>query len=326
MDSLTPEQVFSSEQNLQFYVNSFYEQMTPSAYDIYGGPNFDFFQGDKMSDIMTISIVPDYLQSVYSSQQATGWSWTNLRNINYFLANYAKVNLPQARSDHYAGIARFFRALFYFNMVKKFGDVPWYGKPLTTTDTSLYKPRDSRTLVMDSVLADINFAVASIDNKKDNSASTITKWVALGLKSRICLFEGTFRKYHTELGLQGTATQWLKEAAAASNEIMTSGLYSLNQSPSASSYLTLFISQNPVSSEVIWARVYNMALNIGHDARSLFTSSSYGMKPTFVKRFINTYLNADGTRFTDIPGYDTRPFVPAPAQPLISGIPIRAIT
>lgn len=309
LDSLTPDQAFSNEQNLQLYVNSFYNKMTPTAYDIYGGPTFppDFYQGDMMSDIMAISSVPAYLQGAYSSTQATGWDWTNLRNINYFLANYEKADVP-FNKNYYAGIAKFFRAFFYFNMVKKFGDVPWYGQPLTALDSALYKPRDPRTLVMDSVLADINFAIDNITNKKDVSASTITRWVALGLKSRLCLFEGTFRKYHPELGLQGTADVWLRDAVAASNEIMTSGLYSLNSTPAGGSYQPLFISQNPVSSEVIWARVYNVALNIGHDAKSIFISPSYGNKPVFVKRFINTYLNIDGTRFTDNPGYDTLPF------------------
>jgi hypothetical protein len=72
--------------------------------------------------------------------------------------------------------------------------VPWIGKPLDVADTLiLYGPRDPRTLIMDSVLADINYACANITATSDNSRSLITKYVAYGLKSRICLFEGTFR-------------------------------------------------------------------------------------------------------------------------------------
>ena len=54
---------------------------------------------------------------------------------------------------------------------------------------------------MDSVLADLNFACANITATNDPSRTTITKWVAYAFKSRVCLFEGTFRKYHTELNL-----------------------------------------------------------------------------------------------------------------------------
>jgi hypothetical protein len=53
-------------------------------------------------------------------------------------------------------------AYFYFEKVKRYGDVPWIGKALDVEDPDLYKPRDPRTLVMDSVLADLNFACENI--------------------------------------------------------------------------------------------------------------------------------------------------------------------
>ena len=83
-----------------------------------------------------------------------------------------------------------------FDKVQTFGDVPWYSSSLSAGDSALYKPRDSRTLVMDSVLADINYAIENIP--KEIQLNRITKYTALALKARICLFEGTFRKYHTE--------------------------------------------------------------------------------------------------------------------------------
>ena len=55
---------------------------------------------------------------------------------------------------NYIGLARFFRAWFYFDKVKRFGDVPWINKAMEVDDPDLYAARDSRTLVMDSVLAD----------------------------------------------------------------------------------------------------------------------------------------------------------------------------
>ncbi len=45
---------------------------------------------------------------------------------------------------------------------------------------------------MDSVMADIDYAIANLDASRQ--ITTITKWTALALKSRIALFEGTFRK------------------------------------------------------------------------------------------------------------------------------------
>lgn len=301
LDRLTIDQAFSNENNLKLYINSFYNSMLPTGPQIY--------QGDVMADITVPNNVPNYLSGKLSSQDATGWNWGNLRNINYFLENYQKAPIPTKAQNHYAGIARYFRAFFYFQMVKQFGDVPWYGKTLGINDPDLYKARDPRTLVMDSVLADLNFASSNIYPGKDNSATQVSKWVALALKSRICLFEGTFRKYHTEKGLSSTADLWLEESAKAADELIKSGQYRLNNTGNPDKdYRTLFISENPVSSEVLLAAVYNNSLKKWHNAAWWFNSATLGARLGLSKPFINTYLNIDGTRFTDLPGYQTMQF------------------
>lgn len=71
---------------------------------------------------------------------------------------------------------------------------------LAVDDERLYAARDSRTVVMNHVLEDLDYACQNI-TATSSDGSLVTKWVAYALKSRICLFEGSFRKYHTELGL-----------------------------------------------------------------------------------------------------------------------------
>lgn len=301
LDKLTPDQAFGSENTLQLYANSFYVRGLPTGPDIY--------KGDVMSDITVPNSVPQYVGGVFGSQQSSGWSWTDLRNINYFLERYNNPAISVKARNHYAGIARFFRANFYFNMVKRFGNVPWYGKTLGVEDSALYKTQDSRTLVMDSVLADLDFACNNIYETKDNSATQITRWVALAYKSRICLFEGTFRKYHTEISFQHTATQWFQQAADAASKLMAGGQYKLqNTGAPDKDYRSLFISENPVSTEVLLASVYNNSLKKWHDAAWWFNSATLGARLGLSKTFVNTYLNIDGTRFTDKAGYDTLQF------------------
>src|SRR6185312_12050776 len=188
IDKLTPEQAFSTETNLKLYINGFY-LMLPNANNIY--------QSELTSDLTVRKDVPPYLLSGFNAQSALAfhasaapWNWTNLRNINYFIENNTNASIPQETRDHYTGIARFFRAYFYYNMVKVYGDVPWYGKTLDPADPDLYKPRDPRSLVMDSVLADLDFATTKIFDTKDAGCTQITRSVALAFKSRVCLFEG----------------------------------------------------------------------------------------------------------------------------------------
>ncbi len=111
-----------------------------------------------------------------------------------------QVPMADEAKNHWKGVARFFRAFQYFQLVQTFGGVPWYSHSSDISDTGqVYKPRDSHQLVMDSVLADLNFAVANL--RQIDLPNTINKDVALAFLSRVGLWEGTYRKYHTELNL-----------------------------------------------------------------------------------------------------------------------------
>lgn len=301
-DKLVPSSYFNTEADLELYANSFYQDFIPSGLAI--------VQADEMGDYTSKNNSPSFIAGNYSSVDQGMWNWTKLRNVNYFMGKYDNPSIPQEARDHYAGVARFFRALFYFDMVKDFGDVPWYDKAMDPNDPDLYKERDSREMVMDKVLEDLNFAVEHIREAKDQTASTITKWVALGLKSRICLFEGTFRKNHSNLGLQMTADKWLKDAADAAKQVMDSKQYALyNTGNPEQDYRTLFISENPVATEIMWSNVYNNALKRWHEITWKFNSATYGARWGLNKQFVNTYLNKDGSRFTDRQGYDELLFV-----------------
>ena len=302
MDKLIPSSFFKTESDLSLYVNSFYEKMTPSALTV--------TTRDEMGEYTSKNQSPMFIAGAYTSVNEGSWSWSNLRNINYFLENCNNQDIPEEVRNHYIGIARYFRASFYYDMVKKYGDVPWYSKTLAIDDQDLYKPRDPRVNVMDSVLADLNFACTYIKDTKDATSSIVTRQVALGLKSRICLFEGTFRKYHEELNLQNTANAWLKEAADAARAVMDSKKYKIyNTGNPEKDYRMLFISENPVSEEVMLAVVYNNALRRWHEVTWKFNSATYGARWGLNKQFINTYLMNNGSRFTDRPGYDTIQFV-----------------
>lgn len=149
------------------------------------------------------------------------WNWARLRNINTMVeyANSA-TTLSDEEKKHWTGVARLFRAREYYDKVKRFNDVPWINKALNASSEDLFKPKDPRSLVMDSVLADLNYAVNNIREKDE--FNQINRDVALAIKSEICLFEGTFRKYHKELNLNDY-DRWLKECVSASEQIMNKG-------------------------------------------------------------------------------------------------------
>ena len=313
--------VFSSEKGLELYANSFYRNL-PSANNIH--------TADAMSDYAARRDAPRFIRPGAYSPNVTdntsasaydlvalglspdndwNWGWRSLRNINYFIVNNTDTRVPDDVRRHYTAVARFFRAFFYFEKVKRYGDVPWVGKPLDVNDADLFKGRDSRALVMDSVLADITFAAENIKTVSDPSRTLITKWVAYAFKARICLFEGTMRKYHPNLNLTSSANTWLAEAANTSLKIMNESGFKLYEGAGvAQSYRRVFTSAAPVADEIMLAAVSDATLSILHAANWYYTSATTGVRFNFIRTFINTYLNIDGTPFTNNPAYATMEF------------------
>lgn len=292
---ISPDAFFRSEKDLELYTNSFYRAI-PSAEGVYN---------EDIDNIVKQTLPAEVIGNRTVPVSGGGWSWSDLRNINYFLENYNRT-VPEEQAKKWAAVARFFRAYFYFDKVKRFGDVPWYSTSLSVDDEAeLMKARDPRELVMDSVMADIDYAVANLGTGK--SVERVTRWTALALKSRIGVYEGTFRKYHTEQSYPD-AQRFLQAAADAARTLIQEGPYSVYQgSGPTAGYGELFSSVNAIDQEVILSRRYSDALQVWHNVNYYTITASYG-RPGLNKSLVNTYLMQDGSRFTDQPDYATMGF------------------
>ncbi len=300
-DQVAPQNFFRSENEFISYTNGFYRAL-PTATDVYGEAADNIIKSTVNAEISGTRIVPT---------TDSRWSWSELRNINFLLNNPSALSYKDpALRDRYFGLAKFFRAVFYFEKVRWYGDVPWYGKVIENNDVeSLMKGRDSRALVMDSIMADLDFAIEHLPAARN--VERVTRWTALALKSRIALYEGTWRKYHTEYNLPD-AERYLQLAADASLRFINESgytIYNKTTGPSGKPYQDLFATLNAdgVADEVILARRYSNELALRHNLQFYITARTQG-KPGLEKGLVNSYLMADGSRFTDRPGYDTLEF------------------
>lgn len=302
----------SSESDLEIYSNGFLENYMPHEETL--------AWGDQHCDnVATRSSTEFLIGNNWTADDQENWGdtkngkWAQLRDVNYFLDNMvkAKDNVSDEIYRHYEGVGRYWRAYFYFDMVKQFGDVPWYDHEIDYNDTeALYKARDSREYVMDKVLEDLDYATenCSSESKFVNSSTKITKWVALAFKSRVCLFEGTYRKYHTDLGLTSSAEKFLREAIKASEELMKDSPYALyNSGNIKTQYRSLFNSTSLNATEVILGKACKTDVKMTAITWKLF-SGSFGNNWSLTKDFVNQFLMLDGSRFTDKAGYQTMTF------------------
>lgn len=301
LSKLSPETFFSNESELQAFSNQFYTILPDTPYE-------------ELSDLHVKNALSDEMRSKRTvPSSGGGWDFTALRNYNT-LIEYS-VNCPDEKvRTTYVALARFFRANFYFEKVKRFGDYPWYDKQVGSEDPDLYKPRDSREFIMTKIIEDLDFAIANLSDKKD--LYRITKWTALALKSRACLFEGTFRKYHAGTNVLETLpadakpyTYYLELSAAASEEIMnTSGYTLFKGSGKNTCYRDLFLGDPSTgdawADEVILARDYNATLSILHNS-TYYTIGNYG-NPSMTRKMACSYLMSDGKRYTEQTGWETK--------------------
>ena len=81
----TPETFFESEQALKLYTNSFYTYLSKNE-----------FQQDYKSDNMaTFDLPVDQKTALYESPNklgSGGWSWTRIRDINFFIDGCSNVS------------------------------------------------------------------------------------------------------------------------------------------------------------------------------------------------------------------------------------------
>src|SRR5690606_1375209 len=283
--SITPDVFFNTEEDLSLYINGLLSM-----------PDRGSYLNDQSTDNAATTgavEVKNIMTGSPSSQTITGgWSWGRLRTINYFLENYQKANVTAETKNHYAGLARYYRARFYHDMVKRYSDVPWYSGTLNPGDEELFKAQDPRALVMDSVMADLEFAVANV--RESVPTGTPGKWAVAFMEAKIALHEGTYRKYHPELELQNTADALLQKAAATAEGIVAEGGFSIyNTGNPAADYAALFDSQDLLNNdEVILVNIYDQTKNRSQNVNSV-VFGDYEQSPA--RDLVQTYLMADGS-------------------------------
>ena len=297
---ISPENSFKTAKDLELYTNSFYEDL-PKINDI--------IRADNISDNVLYSNVPMEQRSaerdIPSEPGSSGWSWGDLRKINIFFDNYTRCE-DKIAAKQYEGVARFFRAWFYFNKVKRFGDVPWYDTAIQTDDEQLlYKKRDSREFIVSKIIEDLEIAINHLgENKKPDR---ISKWTALAFLSRVCLYEGTYRKYHTELALSDSE-QLLEKAYRTAERVINESGYKLYTTGNTNvDYRDLFAANDLNEAEVILGRRYSLALNTMHNTNYYFMSKTQ-QDVGLTKDLVNSYLTNNGVAFTSLPNYNIMGF------------------
>jgi hypothetical protein len=316
-NSISDGAVWKTPNDLQLYVNNFYNREDLLLYDNNAGGscNIGIYTIDRDNGSDT-EIPRDY--NTHMNGQTTlpssggGWDqddWAALRDINYFFANYQKATGDAAEINRYVGEALFFRAIFYYNKLRRFGDVPWYDRLLNPGDVEqLNKPRDSRKFVVEKLMEDLDKAVSYLPSRGANAAwnGRVNKEAAMVLQARIALYEGTWEKYHalakTPFAVTGSDGKvFIQKAADVTDTLIALGTCALDNVGQENAYQNVFNKESySGSKEVLFWRQYNSSLGITNGWSDF---STYGALTGLSKSMVDSYLCTDGKPINESASY-----------------------
>jgi len=214
--------------------------------------------------------------------QRTGWdygewrvdwarSYGYIRDVNLFIQrDSASTKLSEDDKTRFMAEARFLRANYYFEMVKRMGGVPLVTTPMEYDykgdATSLQRPRAKESEIYDFVISEAEAIKNQLPANADTK-SRATKAAALAMEARAALYAASIAKYGAttpqvslpggEVGIPASmATGYYAKALAAAQEIISgsAGAYKLYQVlPDLSdNFAAIFIDKTSVNQESIF--------------------------------------------------------------------------
>ncbi len=215
-DRQTESTAFTTYDNFKTYAWGLYNVFFGYTYDT--GQTDEIFRGDYESDNMIKGLSGYESQWAYQKAKATDesadWDYAYIRRVNLMLDNIDRSQMSLKEKEHWRSVGYFFRSYKYFQMLSRFGDIPWIEHVLKEDSPELYGARDPRDMVASNILANLKYAEEHIGG--DDGKNTVNVHVVKALISRFALFEGTWRKYH---GLS-ESDMYLKECVRASEELL----------------------------------------------------------------------------------------------------------
>lgn len=273
--NLSPASFWKSESDLRLATNVFYQNMNRSY-------TLDNQSADGFAN------VSNQVSSGTQSPGNTDAIWTaaykQIRNANNFLENYQNAEVSDAVKNRYAGEARFFRAYFYFNLVKRFGDVPYVLSTLDMDSEELMGPRTPKEQVIAGIIEDLEFAETHIPlkSKLSTDVGRLTKGAAQAMLARVALYCGTRNKFHGD----GEYKKYLQMAKEASKRLIDTKEYSLYKD-----YRDLFLLPGEDSDEHILSYRYSADADT-YNLRIRATIADISHSPT--KVLADAFLCKDG--------------------------------
>lgn len=292
LDSNSDSTNWTSESAIETYSWKFYGYLSELSYG--SGWTRGQYHAEGLTDDYATESFVEFTKTIPNSSGTWNTNYDRIREANIMLNRIDLVpNLSENAANHWRGVARFFRALYHYNLVRTYGDVVWVEEEIDfSKEENVTRPRDSRVTVMDNIVADLEFAMNNCYDPSTAGVNTINNMVAAALLSRVALYEGAWEKYHSVSG--GHADSFYSKAKTAAAKVIDSNLYEVTDN-----YKGMYTSLSLVGSkEVLLYKIYTLA-NV-NGGKITEAHSQYGWSdsstPTWglTKSAMENYTNDQG--------------------------------
>ena len=215
--SLTEALFPQTEADALLAVNAVYGSLHNWSYWYGGFPITDILsddarKGSNPGDAARLELFDNY---TFTSTSADifpyyGAVYKSIKSANVVIEKVPPIEMDEELKSRYIAEAKFLRALFYFNLVRSFGDVP---KVLTTTPEFNLARSPKTEIYNEIIIPDLLEAISALPEKTEYSASDLgraTKGAAKLLLAKVYLYRADYAN-----------------ALIYTTEIINSGLYAL---------------------------------------------------------------------------------------------------
>ncbi len=317
---LATSEAFSTTNEITTYLNMFYQGAVSKS----GGgtvpntaikshpsnANSGLAFGDVGSDNLLYYEFDSRLSGELSISSAANLDdYSAIRNVNFLLQNIGRCeDQTSSAFQQCLGEAYYFRAAYYYHLLVNYGGVTWVDTPLDPDAGLMQQPRNTRTELTNYILADLDLAIANLNEQSSNASGRVHRDVARALKSEVALFAATWEKYHrakndkfydeTLTNADEQIRDWLEQAVEAAEDVMSRTVWSISRQNNNTLtdyrdlFVTLDLTGNP---EVLWWKRYDASASIGHNVT--YYSCEGGGNKGVSASLVDDYLTIDGRPF-----------------------------
>jgi hypothetical protein len=306
-DFLEKEDIFSTFDRTKSSLTNLYGIIPSGIYDV-GGSMRSSATDDavEVDRSRTIHIMND---GRWSPLRTVDENWSamfgGIRSANLFLENLDPSMLDTYHyNDDYRNLllefgyfeaqARFLRAYYYYELVRRYGQVPLLGDKVLTLDEANNVKPNSFNEIVNYIVGECDAIMDGLpenyDHLSGDQMGRVTKGGAMALKARVLLYAAS-PLHNPDNDIQ----KWIAAASAAWDIIQT-GWYSLESDYSN-------VVNNSSSKELIFGR--RRGADNSFESRNFpvgYVGSSPGNCPT--QNLVDSYLTMNGMPIGEDPAYD----------------------